>query len=218
MWEKANFLMSVNYLIHDEMYREARAKGWHGWGGNERMAREHILLERLFSFKGLPRSGSVLELGCGEGHYCRRLSAKGYSVTGVDVSQTAITWAIEKTNPADDVNYFVCDLTEHGALENRTFALIVDGNCLHCIIGDDRLVFLRNVHQALKKDGIFFISSLCSSSGEDEIIERNGTPYRTVLSYQSLLAELETAAFHVEKSVFHQGKTTSHCTAHMSKR
>ncbi|MCA9836624.1 MAG: class I SAM-dependent methyltransferase [Trueperaceae bacterium] len=210
--------MSVDYLIHDELYKESRAKGWSGWGGNERMAREHILPERLFSFRDVPRAGSSLELGCGEGHYSRILAKKGYQVTGVDVSQTAIDWAKEKTREtAYEIDFLVCDLSKPQVLLNQSFDLVVDGNCLHCIIGKDREIFLNNVHRVLKESGIFFISSLCSSSGVDEIIERNGQPYRTVLSYESLLAELETSGFEVKKSIFYQGDKTSHCTAHVSK-
>ena len=41
--------------------------------------------------------GEVLELGCGEGHIARLLAGKGYRVTGVDISPTAIQWAKEKT-------------------------------------------------------------------------------------------------------------------------
>lgn len=211
--------MPVDYLTHDEMYKAARAKGWNGWGGNERMAREHILLERLFSYNGVPKTGAALELGCGEGHYSRRLAEKEYEVTGLDVSQTAIDWAIEKiTATKHKISFRVCDLSKPNVLGNQKFDLIVDGNCLHCIIGDDRSVFLDNIYHALSESGIFFVSSLCSSSGIDELIKYKGRPYRTVLSHDNLLAELTTAGFKIMKSVFHEGDKTSHCTAHASKR
>ncbi|MCA9954496.1 MAG: class I SAM-dependent methyltransferase, partial [Anaerolineales bacterium] len=124
--------MTPNYLIHEEKYQQARAKGWPGWGGPERMARENIWLERLFSYPAVPEQGKVLELGCGEGHYARLLAQKGYVVTGVDVSPTAVTWAIEKTQQTGEfITYLVADLTEPGLLSGETFDLIVDGNCLH---------------------------------------------------------------------------------------
>ena len=81
--------MKTDYSVHERKYREARAKGWNGWGGDERMAQEHVWIKRLFSYK-IPQTGQVLELGCGEGHYARLLAEKGYRVIGVDISPTAI--------------------------------------------------------------------------------------------------------------------------------
>ncbi|MCB8968335.1 MAG: hypothetical protein H6660_15745, partial [Ardenticatenaceae bacterium] len=74
MTKSNSYMMETNYLVHDRQYQEARAKGWDGWGGNERMAQEQIWIERLFSYAALPETGQVLELGCGEGHYARLLA------------------------------------------------------------------------------------------------------------------------------------------------
>jgi 2-polyprenyl-3-methyl-5-hydroxy-6-metoxy-1,4-benzoquinol methylase len=79
--------MKADYLVHDRLYREARAEGWDGWGGNERIAYGSIWIEQLLSYDEVPKMGEVLELGCGEGHYSRLLAEKGYQVTGVDISQ-----------------------------------------------------------------------------------------------------------------------------------
>jgi 2-polyprenyl-3-methyl-5-hydroxy-6-metoxy-1,4-benzoquinol methylase len=94
-----NFLgaaMKADYLVHDRLYQEARAKGWDGWGGNDRLAYEHQWIEHLFAYGEIPKTGEVLELGCGEGHLARLLAEKGYSVLGVDISPTALT----SRNPA----------------------------------------------------------------------------------------------------------------------
>lgn len=212
--------MIPNYLVHDQMYKEARAKGWSGWGGDERMAQEHILINRLFSYDRVPASGKLLELGCGEGHYARRLAATGYQVTGVDISATAVQWAKEKTQRTDlEIRYLELDLTTPALLLEESFDLIVDGHCLHCIIGVDRVTFIGNVFQWLKQDGLFFVSTLCREKEGYQVVEYEGKPYRFVPSKQYLHRELEEAGFRIRKSVYHRGKKKGlgHCTVHVTK-
>lgn len=215
---RENNLMKPNYLIHEDKYQQARVKGWPGWGGPERMAKENIWLERLFSYPALPDRGKVLELGCGEGHYARLLAQRGYTVTGVDISPTAVAWAREKTEAADlQITYHVADLTKPGLLLGESFDLIVDGNCLHCIIGPDRAAFLDNVYRLLREDGFFFISSLCSGTARAQTTEFEGRPYRFIPTPAGLQNELETAGFQVQQLTVHQGQTHNHCTAHLVK-
>lgn len=210
--------MTPNYLIHEEKYQQARAKDWPGWGGPERMARENIWLERLFSYPLVPGQGKVLELGCGEGHYARLLAQRGYAVTGVDVSPTAVAWAIEKTQQTDkSITYLVADLTEPGLLSGETFDLIVDGNCLHCIIGPDRTSFLGNVFRLLRPGGLFFVSSLCSKTAVAQTLEFEDRPYRFLPTPTGLQTELETAGFQIQQFIIHENPTHNHGTAHVLK-
>lgn len=214
--------MKADYFVHDRQYREARANGWDGWGGNDRIAYEHTWLEHLFAYEGVPQTGDVLELGCGEGHLTRLLAAKGYRVIGVDIAPTAVQWAKEKTADTNlQAEYQEVDLTQPGVLPGRAFDLIVDGNCLHCIINEDRQTFLANVHRLLKVDGLFFVFSKCSQAANDEVLELEGKPYRYVPTQDNLHRELEAAGFAIKQSVFHsQGEENKqgHCTIHLTKR
>jgi 2-polyprenyl-3-methyl-5-hydroxy-6-metoxy-1,4-benzoquinol methylase len=212
--------MKADYHVHDRLYREARAKGWSGWGGNDRIAYEHQWVEHLFSYDEVPKRGEVLELGCGEGHIARLLAEKGYQVLGVDISPTAIQWAKEKTLEADlTVEYLELDLTKSGVLQGQAFDLIVDGNCLHCIIDQDRKTFLANVHRLLKNKGLFFVFSKCSNLANDEVVEFEGKPYRYVPSRENLHRELEVAGFEIKKSEFiGEAEAHGHCTIHLTRR
>ena len=208
--------MKADYPVHDRLYREARAKGWDGWGGNERIAYGSIWIEQLLSYDEVPKMGQVLELGCGEGHYSRLLAEKGYQVTGVDISPAAIEWAKEKNQETDHhIQYLELDLTKTGVLSGKTFDFIVDGNCLHCIIGEDRQTFLANVHRLLKANGLFYVACKCSQSANNEVVEFEGRPYRYIANQASLHAELEAAGFEISKSDFH---STGHCTVYLTKR
>lgn len=188
--------MRGNYSIYDSLYEEAKRHGWSGWGGNNRIASGPEQLRRILERPYIPQSGRALELGCGEGHLCRLLSRHGFNVTGVDVSKIALDWAVEKQSD-ESVQYVHADLCQPDVLEGEVFDLVVDGNCLHCILGEDRVAFLSNVCRLLSSGGIFFVSSLCTGDGESVTIQRAGHPYRSVPSVEHLLQELDRAQFAV---------------------
>jgi SAM-dependent methyltransferase len=189
--------MHSDYLIYDSLYDDAQRKGWPGWGGPARIAAGPAQVSRILEKNYVPRLGQALELGCGEGHLCRLLAAQGYSVTGIDISGKAIAWAIDKRDDTKNITYVQGNLCHSDVLAGESFDLIVDGNCLHCIMGDDRALFLGNVQRLLSADGIFFVSSLCSKDDASVTLTHGGKPYRFIPSIESLLKELESEQFQV---------------------
>ncbi len=196
--------MHGDYSIYDTLYDEARRKGFPGWGGKARIAKGYTQVAKILENPYVPKSGKVVELGCGEGHLCRLLAAHGYSVTGIDISGKAITWALEKEGFQQAIKYVQGDLCQSEVLVDECFDLAVDGNCLHCILGEDRPLFLRNVHRLLSVGGIFFVSSLCSKSDVSVTLMRAGQSYRHVTSISSLLFELKSAQWFLLRSFYMQ--------------
>ncbi len=45
------------------------------------------------------------------------------------------------------------------------FDFLLDGYCLHCIIGEDRKAFLASACRVLKKGGFFHIGTMCNEPG-----------------------------------------------------
>jgi len=74
------YYMCDDSLIYDSLYADARLRGWSGWGGDARIANGPSGLQRITEKSYVPQSGPALELGCGEGHFCRLLAAHGYTV------------------------------------------------------------------------------------------------------------------------------------------
>lgn len=204
----------ADYHIHDDLYKEALSIGWPGWGGPERIAKGGLLIDRLRSYPGVPCRGKVLDVGCGEGNISRRLEALGFEVSGVDISDTAIRWAKEKSST---ITYFQADLSKPKSLPSHCYHVVVDSNCYHCILGEDRIEFLRNIHGAMKQGGIFFVSSLCSKSEETNIIKRNGLPYRYVSSESNLIHELSATGFIPLVVNRYEGDVYDHITLHTRK-
>lgn len=184
----------------------------------------------------------MLELGCGEGHHCRAFAELGYEVTGVDISPTAIEWAQEKADfTGIKGNFIAADLTdsefELEREKQQSFHIVIDGNCLHCILGEDRKAFLKRVHDLLLKGGVFFVSSLClkdetlhtdsqlgdsisndNSSDVFQVLEKQGKPYRHVSRVERLLSELEQAGFSILASKVYEREHFNHITVHALKK
>lgn len=203
--------MKPHYAQHEQIYQQIRAKGWSGWGGNHRIDQVSQIIERLLA-SGFPlRAGEALELGCGEGSVTRHLAALGFKVTGIDISPTAIAWAREKTTNDTQQNCtFMChDLTQI-ALPSQAFDLVVDGNCLHCIIGPDRQTLLSNVFNALRNKGFFFVSSLCAP--KEQVLEREGMAYRHIRTPEQIQRELTDSGFNCLKVNRYTYKEHQHVT------
>lgn len=202
--------MHGDYSIYDTLYNEVKRKGWPGWGGKARIAKGPDQIARILEKPYVPSSGKVIELGCGEGHLCRLLAVRGYSVTGIDVSRKAIEWALEKEGEQKKITYIQGNLCHSEVLADERFDLVVDGNCLHCILGKDRSLFLRNVRRLLSDGGIFFVSSLCSKVDLPVTLMHAGQPYRHIASISSLLLEQANAQFQVLEWVVYEREEHNH--------
>ncbi len=152
-------------------------------------------------------SGTLLELGCGAGDLSLLLSEKGFQAYGIDISPTAIAWAEEKGEEqnlrADFRVGNVLDLP----YEDGFFDVIIDALCLHCIIGEDRIAFLKNVHRVLKSQGLFIVMTKCGEPKNadypfDPVTRckiENGIATRFWGLPESLVQEVETAGFEIFK-------------------
>jgi 2-polyprenyl-3-methyl-5-hydroxy-6-metoxy-1,4-benzoquinol methylase len=198
---------------YDVAYRRLRAAGLQGWAGSQHernVVRMAETLERL-EHENLPKPpASVLELGCGNGmsssHWMAR---KGYDVHGIDISETAISWARERFAESALSGAFrqgsVCAMS---FFSQESFDVVIDGACLHCLIGNDRTLCLREVRRVLRSDGVFVVSSMCGLPKSDDAKARfdpgsghlleGGRPYRTLKPLADIAMELTEAGLEVQ--------------------
>jgi ubiquinone/menaquinone biosynthesis C-methylase UbiE len=96
----------------------------------------------------------------------------------------------------------VSDLSQ---FPNETFDAVIDGNCFHCIIGPDRRKTLDEVSRVLRKDGVFYLSTMIGDPKPGKVhlkfdpicrcqIQR-GTPYRYMAQKEEVLNELSQSGF-----------------------
>lgn len=195
---------------YDAQYRRLRAAGHPGWSGSQthrNLARMAETLRRLQQDFLPPPPARVLELGCGNGiSTCWLLARRGYDVHGIDLSGEAIAWARAHFAASALPGVFhhgnVCKMV---CFSGASFDVVVDGSCLHCLIGDDRARGLTEVRRILRPQGVFVVSSMCGPPKSEAAIARfdprnghlleNGKPYRTLKPLSEIVRELTLAGF-----------------------
>ncbi|MDD1660928.1 MAG: class I SAM-dependent methyltransferase [Methanomicrobiales archaeon] len=136
---------------------------------------------------GRVRPCRAIDFGCGAGTYAIWLAQKGFEVTGVDSSPTAIGIAREKAAKAGvSCRFVVADLLGDLSEIGGTFDFGFDWELLHHIMPEDRETYARNVASLLNPGATYF--SVCFSE-EDPQFGGTGkirkTPIGTVLYFSS---------------------------------
>jgi len=124
----------------------------------------------------------ILDAGCGEGYYSRRLSSQGAFVTGIDGSKKMIALA-KKKKTKTHVDYRVMNLTQELDFPEREFDLVL-ANMVFMDIPRVDLV-MSEVARILKKDGslIFSITHPCFFC-YDWILDKKGQKkYKPISDY-----------------------------------
>lgn len=171
--------------ILDRLYRdtEPAAIPWHFDNPPE------LLVELVDD--GTLTPGSAVDLGCGLGSSSLYLASRGFTVTGVDCSPSAITQARARSAAAGlGISFVVADLLGPLAEIGGGFDLALDWELLHHIPFDNREVFTTNVAELLRPGGLYL--SLSFSEQDPWLAEqgkRRITPLGTVL-YFSMMDEL----------------------------
>ncbi|MHC4759295.1 MAG: class I SAM-dependent methyltransferase [Planctomycetota bacterium] len=104
----------------------------------------------------------AIDLGCGAGNYAIYLASRGFEVTGIDFSSTAIKIAKENAkNKGIKCNLIVGDvLKDLSELEER-FDFAYDWGLLHHLLPEHREQYVENVSRLLNPNGKYL--SLCFS-------------------------------------------------------
>jgi 2-polyprenyl-3-methyl-5-hydroxy-6-metoxy-1,4-benzoquinol methylase len=113
-----------------------------------------IACEHFYRYKWVKDkiSGTVLDLGCGEGYGTNELRLEGIHITGMDHSKEAVDAAIKKYG-----NFFVAGDICNIPLESETYDTIICFEVLEHIHGIEQA--LKEIFRILKKGGRFILST-----------------------------------------------------------
>jgi SAM-dependent methyltransferase len=201
--------MKTNYHMHDDIYRTRKSEGHSGWADPAQVEEYHLILEDALKHEQFPGSGRILEIGCGSGENSIWLAKRGYDVSGIDISPVAIDWAVEKCAAQSvQINFCVGDLLHlPDYYDAGFFDAVIDGHCLHCIIGQDRPIVLSGILHALKPGGILHICSMCGDPTDEDMLKnfdpesrclmRKGIAFRYIGEPQSILDEIRESGFEI---------------------
>jgi SAM-dependent methyltransferase len=173
-----------------------------------------LLVELVDSGKVQPCK--AIDLGCGAGNSAIYLAGRGFKVTGIDFSPTAIKIAKENAErKGAKCNFFVADITDELNEVNQTWDFAYDWGLLHHIFPRQRQKYVENVYRILNPKGKYL--SVCFSK-KDTGFGGSGkyrkTPLGSVLYFSSEeeLRELFEAYFQIIdlQTVEIAGKFQSH--------
>ncbi len=128
------------------------------------------------------RGKRILDAGCGEGSYCRKLSSKGALVTGIDSSKDMIAIAMRKS-PGHNVDYEMMDLGQRLNLKDRQFDIVLANMVL---MDMPRIaVAISEFTRVLRKDGslLFSIVHPCFFDYEWVSDEKGRKLYKPISDY-----------------------------------
>lgn len=126
---------------------------------------------------GRIESGSVITLGCGVGRETIHLAKKGFDVTGLDFSATAIQKARHKAMVEGlDVHFVVDDLTNLKHVSG-TYDLVMDFGALNDLSQDARDLYMQNVIPLTKQGGYYVMFSFDRMLPYDEVFQRFGDEF-----------------------------------------
>jgi ubiquinone/menaquinone biosynthesis C-methylase UbiE len=206
--------LNTDYVGHDSAYQRLKAEGAYGWTSEEdhtQVVRPRIL--RAITQLSIPSGSRILDLGCGTGDIAIWLGLEGYEAYGIDIAPSAIAWANEKAQAQQSqVQFTVGSVLDLTAYPDNFFHLVVDGRCLHCIIGPHRAATLASIHRVLQPGGGFLVQSMCGEVMEESpmkaffdpvsrcTINREGIATRYIGDAGDILEELTAARFAISHS------------------
>jgi len=115
--------------------------------------------------------GTALDLGCGTGMKSIYLAQKGFEVTGVDISETAIRIAKENALKAKvKISFIVANATDLSFLKNKKFDFILDWANLHGIPKNERKDYIRETAKHIKWGGMLLLRCFSREGGEKESV------------------------------------------------
>lgn len=166
--------MKSYYHAHETAYQEIKAKGGIGWGGAKTLSElgDEVTNQYLNSivpdYFADPKGKKALDLGCGSGTTAFTLAKLGFTVTGVDISETAIAMAKDLSEQQNlQINFVVGDILQLEKM-NEKFNLIYDSHCLHCIVFDeDRVKVLEEIKKSLVPRGVFVLDTMVTNKDFD---------------------------------------------------
>lgn len=156
--------MKTIYEGHEDVYQKHRSHPERvGWDDAQQLAASVASMDKVLQWPTVPKNGKVLELGCGAGNMCIELARRGFEVHGVDIAPTAVEWARQNSLKAEiKGTYSVGNVLELPDLADASFDFVLDGHCLHCIVGADRVRFFANARRLLRPGGVLLIRTMCN--------------------------------------------------------
>jgi SAM-dependent methyltransferase len=149
--------------IWDGLHEKYKQTDW--------IEKPNIFAEEVFGY--LPESGRLLDIGCGQGQDSRFFVSKGFQVTGIDISETALEEARNKQG-STDLEFKQVDVSQGLPFGNEEFEIVYAHLSLHYFDSVTTNKIFAEITRVLRPGGIFafFTNSVTDPEyGQGETIE-----------------------------------------------
>jgi SAM-dependent methyltransferase len=142
-----------------------------------------------------PKHANVLDVGCGRGFFIQQCRVSGLSASGIDLSDTAVTYAKDVLN----LEVRCGDIFDYPELKESQDVATCWATIEHV---PDPIALLKKINSTLKKDGLLFIDTGIGDDWLDRLLPGVNQWYDPpqhlyVFSESALVAALEAAGFSV---------------------
>jgi SAM-dependent methyltransferase len=135
--------------------------------------------------------GEVLDIGCGLGDNAVYLAKQGHSVTGLDISPTALITAERRASDAGvDIRFAVADATRLDGYTDA-FDTVIDSGMYHCLDDDGKRSYAAAVRRATRPGATLLLSCFSDANAPDD-----GLP-RPMVSQETLAETLGGAGWEI---------------------
>lgn len=164
-----NRLKAMRYFeAHEAIYARRLASGAEGWDDDSYDApalRDQV--DQWLATSPAARPGArILELGCGTGALSCMLAQRGFEVVGIDISESAISFA--RSVAAERglrVQFHVAEACTWNAPAGA-FDVVIDAHLLHCVsLASDRTRLLTQVSRWQAEAGEFWTETMVFGEG-----------------------------------------------------
>lgn len=149
---------------------------------------------------GILKPCSTIDLGCGTGNESIYLATKGFTVTGVDISEKAVLAARNKAKQANVGCTFVpANILDIPIKQKYDFAL--DRACFHFLDPNERNIYIENVSSLLNTNGTFLLIVSSDQESPKNVYQFSKEEIHKLFAnhFDILSIELVTLLTHKEK-------------------
>ena len=127
-----------------------------------------LFIERLITHLQPPQNAEMLDVACGKGRHSILLAAKGFNVTGIDISEDSIKEA--KAFEKDNLQFYLHDMRLPFWINFFDYAFNFFTSFGYFATRREHDNSIRTIAQSLKPGGIFVLDYLNVHYAEDHLV------------------------------------------------